>query len=86
MARFIIQKRFIKQSTDDVFLARYKNHDVSVKREPNDYRGRSSFYIQVTSPSGMYAYHGYWGYPNNTMEQAIEQALIGSGLLPKGTK
>jgi hypothetical protein len=48
------------------------------------------FYIQVTAPNGCYAYDGYWNQLDATIQDALQEALIGSGLIkrpqPDGTK
>jgi len=74
-----IQKRFIFEHTEFAFRARYKGHEIHITRE----RGARPWYIQVTTPSGCYAYDGWWGEEWNTMEEAIAQALTGSCLIAK---
>lgn len=43
-----------------------------------------TFYIQVTAPDGREAYDGYWHKLDATVEDALMEALIGSGLTKKG--
>jgi hypothetical protein len=70
-------RRMVERRTADEFHAWYKGHHVSINREA----GAKQWYIQVTAPNGDYTYDGWWGECGSTIDDAIEQALWGSGLL-----
>lgn len=62
--------------------ATYQNHDIVIERK--DVQGTEFFYILVVAPSGLSAYDGYWPYwgiENETMDDALTEALAGSCLL-----
>lgn len=62
--------------------ATYQNHDIVIERKDIDVT--EYFYILVTAPSGLAAYDGYWphwGIVSETMDDALTEALAGSGLL-----
>jgi hypothetical protein len=73
----------VRERTDASFSGRYRGHDIQVDREPDDSADGMAFYIIVTAPSGMNAYDGWWGAWRNTLDEAIEEALLGSNLIAK---
>jgi hypothetical protein len=80
---FRIQKRFIRCKTKDAFEATYKGHDIFIEREKARSDEPAGFYIIVRAPCGMYDYDGCWGDGENTIDQAIEEALVGSCLIER---
>lgn len=72
--------KIVYERSSDQFLGRYKDHEINVSRdEPT-----GNWYIVVTAPSGVYGYDGWWrDSVHRTMDEAIEEALIGAGLLPR---
>ena len=56
-------------------IGRYQDYDVEISREDS---GR--FYIYVYNPYISFgtAYDGWWGDEQNTIEEALQQAFIGS--------
>lgn len=83
MARYQIRKVFFRD--DDEFMAEYKDHTIEVWHHPDEECSpNSSFDIVVTDNRAdqfAKAYEGCWGNPENTMDEAIEEALIGSHLI-----
>ena len=65
------------ERTEDSFIGRYKQHDIRIDREEG-----KNWYIAVQSPSGLYAYDGYWIDSQwKSLDDAIYEACTGTQLL-----
>lgn len=77
----------VLKNNEDIFEGFYKKHYILIEKEYGEHTlAGYIFYIQVLDSDGLYCYDGYWDgeeqnnlYP--TMEDAVEEALIGSLLL-----
>lgn len=72
----------ITEHTRKRLRATCQNHDIVIERK--GVQGVDFFYILVIAPSGLAAYDGYWPYwgiESETMDDALTEALAGSGLL-----
>lgn len=78
-----IQRRYVLNRTQDEFHAFYRRHEITIERESNRSYGKA-WYIVVIAPCGSYAYDGWWGELDSSLDDAIAQALVGSGLVKKG--
>jgi hypothetical protein len=68
---------------DDCFNGRYKQHDIAIERVG----GNRNWYIRVRSPSGIYAYDGYWtDSAHRSLDDAITEACAGACLWLPNTK
>jgi len=79
--------RIIHERTSRRFRGRYKGHEIEITRADRKGLRVYGWYIMVWAPSGALCYDGYW--PSSllmegpkTMDEAIEQALRGSLLIP----
>lgn len=70
---------FITRSDDEIY-AHYKGCDIDIQREEEPVDG-ATFTIFVNDPNGGYLYDGCWGDEANTMDEALEEALLGSQLI-----
>lgn len=72
------------EHTHSRLYATYQNCEIVIERKTVGHT--EYFYILVTAPSGLSAYDGYWPYwgiESETMDDALTEALAGSGLLDK---
>ena len=70
------------EKTKTRFDGTYAEHDIEIEWD----KDRDSWYIIVTSPSGSYAYDGWWSdSEDKTIDEAIEEALDGAQLRPRRT-
>ena len=61
------------ERTEDSFVGRYKQHDIRIDRDEG-----KNWYIAVQSPSGLYAYDGYWLDSQwQSLDDAIAEASSG---------
>lgn len=68
----------IAEQWSNGFYGSYKQHSIIIER---DHPGRV-WYIQVTAPTGLMTYDGYWPHSEGTdLRDAIMEALKGSELL-----
>ena len=74
--RHIFRRHFIY--TNEEFATFYKGHDVNIERDERT--GHFSIHVRNPEISFGTAYDGYADESVETMEQAIKEALIGSGL------
>ena len=86
MGSYVIRKVVTKDA--DTFFGEYKGHTIEIWRdeEPLDH---SQFTIMVTKKNcGMFAtaYDGDWGCSDNTMDEAIEEALLGAMLIDENQR
>lgn len=70
--------KIIHEKSDDQFRGVYKGYEIEINREES-----GGFYIYVRNPNVSFGttYDGYWGEDDNTMDEAIHQALLGSCLI-----
>lgn len=79
----VIQNRNIRENTKDIFDATYKGMDIYISTDHGygkpKYQHLTRYYITVFSPeTGIYNYQGWQDF--HSMEDAIKEALTGSGL------
>lgn len=75
----------VKASLNDGlhFEGRYKGYDISIYSMEASARPGRAWYIHVRNDDREFgtAYYGWWGNADNTLEEAVEEALIGSALI-----
>lgn len=70
------------------FEGRYKGYDISVYSMEETARPGRAWYIHVRDDDREFGtgYNGYWGNADHTLDEAVEQALIGSGLIDESQR
>ena len=65
----------VTKRTSKQIIGRYRDNDIEINREDD---GR--FYIFVHNPYVSFgtSYEGWWGGKENTIDEALQQAFIGS--------
>jgi len=87
MKKYRILKKNIKVKSEFYFLGYYKNHEIKIEKDNLTWDEESytypRWYIVVTGPNGGVCYDGWWGdyLRNTTIDDAIEEALMGSKLI-----
>ena len=72
-------KQVISKSADS-FFGSYRGCVIEIDRDEDEIRG-AAFNISVTTRDGGFLYDGCWGDPEDTIDEAIEEALLGSQLI-----
>lgn len=67
------------ERSDDEFYGRYRGAEISIERDHESHD--HAFYIIVKESTGFTLYDGWWGDRTQTLDHAIEEALLGSQMI-----